>query len=142
MDISQLPAVNASLNAVATCLIVFGFIMIRRGNVGLHRVCMVSAVGVSALFLTCYLVYHFKVVGVTRFSYGGWPKGLYYFILFTHIPLAIVCLPLVGLTVIPALQGDQERHKRWARWTLPIWLYVSVTGVLVYFMLYVWFAAR
>jgi putative membrane protein len=93
----------------------------------------------SALFLTCYLIYHFNVVGVTRFTHPGWPKAIYFFILLTHIPLAALTLPLVILTIIPALRARYDKHRRIAKWTMPIWLYVSVTGVLVYLMLYVWF---
>ena len=101
---------------------------------------MAGAIVTSAAFLACYLVYHFLKAGhVTHFNHDGWPKHLYFFILGTHTPLAIVALPLLVLTVIPALRQHFDAHKRMARWTLPVWLYVSVTGVLVYFMLYVWF---
>lgn len=141
MDLNALPFVNACLNGVATCLILIGVIFVKRGKVHLHRGCMVGALLVSAAFLACYLVYHFNVVSVTRFSHSGWVRWVYFLILFTHIPLAVVTLPLVYLTVVPALRGEDETHKRWARVTFPVWLYVSVTGVLVYLMLYVWFPA-
>jgi uncharacterized membrane protein YozB (DUF420 family) len=114
--------------------------MIRTERKVAHALCMVSALVTSAAFLACYLVYHFLKAGhVTHFIYPGWPKALYFFILGTHTPLAIVALPLLALTVIPAIRQRFDAHKRMARWTLPVWLYVSVTGVLVYFMLYVWF---
>lgn len=139
MEIQDLPLLNASLNGLATFFIVVGLFSIKSGNVSLHKKCMFSAILVSAAFLTSYLIYHFNVTSVTRFSHGGWPRNVYYFILFTHIPLAVAVLPLLWMTVRPAWQGDYPRHKRWAKLTVPVWLYVSVTGVLVYLMLYVWF---
>ncbi len=138
MTLDQLPAVNATLNALATCFIIGGLIFIKRGNKKAHISCMVTAIVVSAAFLTCYLIYHYAHP-VTRFTHPGWPKALYLTILFTHIPLAVLVVPLVLLTVIPALRQRFDRHKRVARWTYPVWLYVSVTGVLVYMMLYRWF---
>jgi uncharacterized membrane protein YozB (DUF420 family) len=114
--------------------------MIRTERKVAHAACMIGAILTSAAFLACYLVYHFLKAGhVTYFTHPGWPKALYLFILGTHTPLAIIALPLIILTVIPAIRRRFEAHKRMARWTLPVWLYVSVTGVLVYFMLYVWF---
>jgi uncharacterized membrane protein YozB (DUF420 family) len=89
--------------------------------------------------LTSYLIYHFNVAAVTKFTHSGWPRTIYYFILITHVPLAALTLPLLVLTIVPALKGRYEVHKRWARITAPVWLYVSVTGVLVYLMLYVWY---
>lgn len=139
MNVQGLPVVNATLNATSTILIVSGLIAIKAGYKNLHRALMMGAIAVSAAFLTCYLVYHFNVVAVTKFTYIGWPKRLYYFILLTHVPLAILVLPLLALTVIPAVKGRYDVHKRWAKITAPIWLYVSVTGVLVYLMLYVWY---
>lgn len=140
MNASQLPAVNATLNALSTLLLLGGWVMISRHHKRAHAACMISAIITSAAFLACYLVYHYLKAGhVTYFTYPGWPKVLYLFILGTHTPLAILVVPLVALTVTPALQQRFDAHKRIARWTLPIWLYVSVTGVLVYFMLYVWF---
>jgi len=140
MNVNELPAVNAALNALSTLFILAGWTMIRLERKVAHALCMVSALITSAAFLACYLVYHFLKEGhVTRFTCPGWPKALYFFILGTHTPLAIVALPLLVLTVIPAIRQRFEEHKRMARWTLPVWLYVSVTGVLVYFMLYVWF---
>ena len=140
MNVNDLPAVNATLNALSTLFILAGWVMIRTERKVAHALCMVSALVTSAAFLACYLVYHFLKAGhVTHFTYPGWPKTLYFFILGTHTPLAIVALPLLALTVIPAVRQRFDVHKRMARWTLPVWLYVSVTGVLVYFMLYVWF---
>lgn len=140
MSVNELPAVNATLNSLSTFLILAGWFMIRSERKVAHAACMISAIITSAAFLGCYLTYHFLKAGhVTHFTYPGWPKALYFFILGTHTPLAIVALPLIILTVIPAIRQRFEAHKRMARWTLPVWLYVSVTGVLVYFMLYVWF---
>jgi uncharacterized membrane protein YozB (DUF420 family) len=140
MNVNELPAVNATLNALSTLFILAGWIMIRLERKVAHALCMVSALVTSAAFLACYLVYHYLKEGhVTRFTHPGWPKTLYLFILGTHTPLAVVALPLLVLTVIPAIRQRFDAHKRMARWTLPVWLYVSVTGVLVYFMLYVWF---
>ncbi len=140
MNVNELPAVNAALNALSTLFILAGWTMIRLERKVAHALCMVSALVTSAAFLACYLVYHFLKEGhVTRFTHPGWPKALYFFILGTHTPLAVVALPLLVLTVIPAIRQRFDAHKRMARWTFPVWLYVSVTGVLVYFMLYVWF---
>ena len=140
MNVNDLPAVNATLNALSTLFILAGWVMIRTERKVAHALCMVSALVTSAAFLACYLVYHFLKAGhVTHFTYPGWPKTLYFFILGTHTPLAVVALPMLALTVIPAIRRRFDAHKRVARWTLPVWLYVSVTGVLVYFMLYVWF---
>lgn len=140
MNVNDLPAVNATLNGLSTLLILSGWFMIRTERKLAHAACMIGAILTSAAFLACYLVYHFLKAGhVTCFTHPGWPKALYLFILGTHTPLAIVALPLIILTVIPAIRRRFEAHKRMARWTLPVWLYVSVTGVLVYFMLYVWF---
>ncbi len=140
MNVNDLPAVNATLNSLSTLLILTGWVMIRTERKVAHAACMIGAILTSAAFLACYLVYHYLKAGhVTHFTYPGWPKALYFFILGTHTPLAIIALPLIILTVIPAVRRRFEAHKRMARWTLPVWLYVSVTGVLVYFMLYVWF---
>jgi putative membrane protein len=139
MNVQQLPLLNASLNSLATLLIVAGLIAIKAGREKLHRTLMRAAIAVSAAFLTSYLIYHFNVTAVTRFTHSGWPKKVYYFILITHVPLAALVLPLLTLTILPALKGRYEAHKRWAKITAPVWLYVSVTGVLVYLMLYVWY---
>jgi len=143
MNVADLPAVNASLNAISTILILTGLAMIRQEHKRAHALCMISAIITSSLFLGCYLTYHYLKAGhVTHFTYPGWPKVLYFIILGTHTPLAILVVPLIAMTVIPALQQRFDAHKRMARWTLPIWLYVSITGVLVYLMLYVWFPAH
>ena len=139
MTISDLPAVNASLNALSTVFIVTGLILIKAERKRAHMVAMISALITSTAFLACYLTYHFNVVAVTKFTHPGWPKALYFFILLTHIPLAVAIVPLVFLTVIPALRARYDQHRKWAKITAPLWLYVSVTGVLVYLMLYVWF---
>jgi uncharacterized membrane protein YozB (DUF420 family) len=140
MNVSDLPAINASLNGISALLILLGVAMIRQEHKRAHALCMISAIITSTLFLCCYLTYHYLKAGhVTHFATPGWPKALYFFILGTHTPLAILVVPLIAMTVIPALQQRYDAHKRLARWTLPVWLYVSVTGVLVYFMLYIWF---
>ena len=140
MTVHQLPAINATLNGISALLILIGYAMIKQERKRSHALCMVSAIITSALFLGCYLTYHYLKAGhVTHFTHPGWPKALYFFILGTHTPLAVLVIPLIALTVIPALQQRFDAHKRMARWTLPIWLYVSVTGVLVYLMLYIWF---
>lgn len=138
MDLTALPTLNASLNALAATLLVAGFAAIRSGRVPVHRACMLGACAASALFLASYLTYHFQVP-VTPFKGQGPVRWVYFAILIPHVVLAAVMLPLVLLTLLRALRGNFERHRRIARFTLPIWLYVSVTGVLVYLMLYVWF---
>jgi uncharacterized membrane protein YozB (DUF420 family) len=138
MTVHQLPGVNATLNGISTLLIILGWIMIKCHHKRAHALCMLSAIVASALFLGCYLYYHFHV-GHVAFTQTGWPRTLYFFILFTHLPLALTIVPLIALTITPALQQRFDAHKKMARWTLPIWLYVSVTGVLVYLMLYIWF---
>lgn len=138
IDVYDLPALNAALNTAAVFLLVTGYLMIRRGKVAQHKACMLTAMVVSVLFLTSYVVYHIHA-GSMRFTTPGWPRILYYSILFTHVPLAASVLPLVIITAIRALRGRFDSHRRIAHWTLPIWLYVAVTGVLVYLMLYQWF---
>lgn len=130
-----LPVVNASLNATATCLIVCGWLAIRRRNVGVHWKCMVGAVCCSALFLVCYVV-RFILTGTHRFEGPPLLRLTYLTILFSHMALAIVTLPLVVRTVYLAAKKRFDEHVRIVRWTLPIWLYVSSTGVVIYFMLY------
>jgi putative membrane protein len=138
MTIADLPAINASLNLVSTVFISAGWYWIRRNFWQRHVVCMVTAVISSALFLAGYVVYHAHV-GEKSSGYTGWIAMVYFPILATHIFLAFVTLPLVILTLIPVFQRRWDRHRRIARWTMPIWLYVSVTGVFVYLMLYKWF---
>jgi putative membrane protein len=140
MHASDLPIVNASLNGLSTVFILTGITFIKNDRKFAHIVSMSCALVTSTAFLACYVTYHALKHGVvTRFTYPGWPKTLYFWILFTHVPLAFITLPLVVLTVIPAFRARYDKHRRIARWTFPIWLYVSVTGVLVYLMLYVWF---
>jgi uncharacterized membrane protein YozB (DUF420 family) len=139
VDFTVLPAVNAVLNASATVLIVAGLVLIKRGRREAHRRVMLAAVGVSALFLVSYLTHKFTV-GPRSFGHEGEAvRTVYLAILLSHTVLAGLTLPLVITTVVFALRGSLERHKKLARWTAPIWLYVSVTGVLVYLMLYQWF---
>jgi uncharacterized membrane protein YozB (DUF420 family) len=137
MSVTDLPLVNATLNSTCTLLLLAGWWFIKHERKRPHIVCMVSALAVSALFLASYLVYHYHV-GSVRFTAQGLVRPVYFFILITHLVLAIVIVPMVIMTVVPALQARFDRHKKWARWTLPLWLYVSITGVLVYLMLYIW----
>jgi uncharacterized membrane protein YozB (DUF420 family) len=135
IPLSDLPGVNAALNTASALLLATGYLFIRKGRVALHRLCMLSALLTSTLFLTSYLIYHYNV-GSVPFRGQGWVRAVYFGILISHTILAIAILPLVLITVARALKGSFERHKRIARWTLPLWLYVSVTGVIVYWMLY------
>jgi len=134
----HLPFVYTILNGIATVFIIAGFLFIKSGRRIPHIACMVTALTASAGFLALYLVYHYTA-GHVPFAGTGAVRAVYFAILLTHIPLAVVNLPMIILTVIPALRKRFDRHKRLARWTLPVWLYVSVTGILVYLMLYVWF---
>jgi putative membrane protein len=134
------PALNASLNAASAVLLLSGYRFIRRRNVTEHRICMVSAFIVSTAFLISYLIYHARV-GSVPFQGRGWIRPVYFFILITHIVLAATILPLALVTLSRALREQFDRHKRIARWTLPIWLYVSVSGVVIYFLLYHLYAA-
>jgi putative membrane protein len=138
MTITDLPAVNASLNLVSTVFISMGWYLIRRGAWRRHVACMITAVISSTFFLAGYVVYHVHV-GEKSSGYTGLMAAIYFPILFTHVLLAFMTLPLVILTLIPVFRRRWDRHRRIGRWTMPIWLYVSVTGVLVYFMLYKWF---
>ena len=137
MDYTILPTVNASLNALSSVLLVSGWFFIRRREIARHRACMLTAVAVSALFLTSYVVYHAKV-GSVPYQGQGVMRTIYFVILLTHIPLAAAILPLALITLSRALAARFDRHRAIARWTLPIWLYVSVTGVVIYAMLYHW----
>jgi putative membrane protein len=132
---SMQPALNATLNAIAAVLLTAGWINIRRRNVAAHRACMLAAFGASTLFLVSYVIYHARAASVP-FTGQGWIRPVYFFILITHIVLAAVIVPLALTTIYRALRGELWRHKRIARVTLPVWLYVSVTGVLVYLMLH------
>ena len=130
-----LPALNAGLNTAAACCLLGGYYWIRRRRVAIHKRFMAAALGFSSLFLTSYLIYHFQV-GSVAFTGTGWVRPVYYAILLSHIVLAAAILPLAAVTVYRAWNEQFESHKRLARWTLPIWLYVSVTGVIIYGMLY------
>lgn len=141
MDISLLPHVNAILNSTSALLLLAGFRFIRLGRIAAHRNCQVSAVVTSSLFLISYLTYHYYH-GATRFAGQGIVRPFYFTILTTHTILAIVIVPLILLTLYRATRGDFIRHRRIARWTLPLWLYVSVTGVIVYLMLYQIYPSR
>ena len=134
----DLPSLNALLNATCAILLVGGYLAIRRDAVTLHKTLMLTALAVSVLFLTSYLYYHFAIKHgePTRFSGEGWPKTVYLAILLSHTVLAAVAAPMAVTTAYLGLRGRLDRHVRLARWTLPIWLYVSVTGVIVYWMLY------
>ncbi|MEO5720894.1 MAG: DUF420 domain-containing protein [Chthoniobacterales bacterium] len=138
MTISDLPALNASLNAFSTIFIAAGWYLIRRGFWRQHIACMITAIVSSGAFLVSYLFYHYHT-GSTRFTAEGIVRPIYFTILITHVILAFTVLPLVIVTVVPALRRRWDKHRRMGRWTMPIWLYVSVTGVIVYFMLYQWF---
>ena len=133
--VSVLPAVNATLNGTAAVLLAAGWLNFRRRNVAAHRACMLAAFGASTLFLVSYVIYHARAAAVP-FTGQGWVRPVYFFILITHIVLATVIVPLALTTIYRALRGELWRHKRIARVTLPVWLYVSVTGVLVYLMLH------
>lgn len=135
MTVQDLPALNATLNAIATVFLATGWVLIRRGRRDAHRRCMLSAFTASALFLVSYLVYHYNV-GSVPFQKQGPIRTVYLTILFTHIVLAAAILPLALVTLSRALAQKFDKHRRIARWTLPIWLYVSVTGVVIYIMLY------
>jgi len=135
VDVHSLPAVNATLNGTAAALLVTGYTLIRKGRVYAHKRVMLTAFGVSVAFLICYLVYHAQV-GSVHYPKTGVIRIVYFTILITHTVLA-ACVPVLAvITLRRALRGDFQRHRRIARWTLPIWLYVSVTGVVVYLMLY------
>lgn len=135
MTLSDLPAVNAGLNSLSTVLLLAGYRNIRRRNIPAHRACMVAAFAVSTLFLVCYLTYHVQV-GSVPFRGQGWIRPVYFTILISHITLAAAILPLALVTLYRAWRERFDSHRRIARWTLPLWLYVSVTGVVVYLMLY------
>jgi uncharacterized membrane protein YozB (DUF420 family) len=144
MTIFDLPPINAALNGLSTLLICSGWVMILQDRKRSHITCMISALVCSTVFLACYLTYHFGMIaavgeGSVRFTAQGIVRPIYYLILFTHLIGAFLILPLVFLTVIPALRARFDRHRKMGKFTLPIWLYVSVTGVIVYFMLYQWF---
>ena len=137
IDYTLLPAVNATLNALSGTFLFVGYVLIRRREIHAHRNAMLGAFASSTLFLISYLVYHAQA-GSRPFTGGGPVRALYFAILISHVLLAAAIVPLALVTLTRALRGDFRRHRRIARWTFPIWMYVSVTGVVIYWMLY-WF---
>jgi uncharacterized membrane protein YozB (DUF420 family) len=135
MNVSDLPALNATLNGVAALFLLAGYAFIKRRQIGAHRACMLSACAASALFLVSYVIYHANA-GSKPFPGTGGARVVYFVILITHVVLAAVILPMAIVTLSRALRKRFDLHVRLARWTLPIWLYVSVTGVVIYGMLY------
>jgi putative membrane protein len=135
LEVSALPALNAVLNGTSGALLVAGYLCIRRRRRTAHLTCMLTAFGVSTLFLISYVVYHYSA-GSRPFAGQGWIRPVYFVLLVSHIALAAAIVPLALITIYRALSSQFGRHRRLARWTLPIWLYVSVTGVLVYWMLH------
>ena len=142
MTIHDLPVVNASLNALSTVFLTVGYIFIKQRKQNAHRNCMVAAFITSTIFLACYLTYHLTVKAVTKFQGQGIVRPIYFLILITHVILAVVIVPLILVTLNRALKQRWEFHKKIARWTWPLWMYVSITGVIVYLMLYQWFPGK
>ena len=141
MSIYVLPPINASLNALSAVFLTAGFIFIRQKKIIAHRNCMISAFCVSAIFLICYVTYHTYLAvvlhrGPTHFQNPAWFRPIYLTILLTHTILAMVIVPMIFITISRALSERFDRHKKIARWTWPIWMYVSITGVIVYLLLY------
>jgi uncharacterized membrane protein YozB (DUF420 family) len=141
MSFSDLPKINASLNALSAVLLTAGYIFIKRKNKTAHRNCMIGAVTCSVIFLGCYLYYHFHA-GRTIFKDPAWFRPIYLTLLLTHTLLAVTIIPMIIITVRRAAKARFDLHKKIARWTWPIWMYVSVTGVLIYFLLYQIFPQR
>ena len=135
MTVTDLPALNATLNAISFVFLLSGYVFIRRGQWQKHRLCMIGALVMSALFLTSYVIYHLNV-GSVPFRRTGWIRTVYFAVLIPHVILAAAIVPLVLITVSRALSKRFDRHRVIARWTLPLWMYVSITGVIVYVMLY------
>ena len=147
MSFTDLPLVNAGLNGLSTLLLTAGFVFIKRGNKIAHRNCMLAALVTSTLFLVCYLTYHYQMKQVygeahTRFLEPAWFRPIYLAILFTHLLGAFAIVPLVLITLTRALRERFDAHKKIARWTWPVWMYVSVTGVVIYLLLYQIFPQR
>lgn len=135
--VAALPALNAALNASSALFLGAGYVLIRRRRIAAHRACMLAAASVSTAFLISYVIYH-SLAGSRPFTGQGWMRAVYFPVLITHVVLAAGMVPFVLTTLYRALAGDFVRHARLARWTLPVWMYVSVTGVAVYWMLYRW----
>jgi uncharacterized membrane protein YozB (DUF420 family) len=147
MSFTDLPLVNACLNGLSTVLLTAGFVFIKRGRKLAHRNCMLAALVTSTIFLVCYLTYHYQMKQAygeahTRFLEPAWFRPIYLTILFTHLLGAFAIVPLVLITLTRALRERFEAHKRIARWTWPVWMYVSVTGVVIYLLLYQIFPQR
>ncbi len=135
MSITDLPATNAFLNGLCTIFLLLGFIYIKRGDIQTHQKCMVTALILSALFLTSYLIYHSQV-GSVPYPHHDWTRPIYFAILIPHIILAAVNVPFIIALVWRAYKGEFNRHRRLARWVWPSWIFVSITGVIIYLMLY------
>lgn len=135
MDPTNLPTLNALLNAASAVLLTAGYAQVRRGRIAAHRICMLAACGTSTLFLISYVIYHLNV-GSVPYTGQGAARIFYFAVLISHVILAALIGPLVVVTLAHALRERFDRHRRIARWTLPLWLYVSVTGIIVYVMLY------
>jgi putative membrane protein len=135
---SYFPALNASLNGASAILLLTGRLLISQGKIAAHRACMIAAMTASALFLCCYLFFHYEA-GNILFLGQGWVRPVYFTILISHVTLAIVIVPLAIITLNRGLKARYSAHRAIARWTWPLWMYVSITGVIVYFMLYQWF---
>ena len=147
MSMSDLPAVNASLNTLSAVFLALGFVFIKRGQKIAHRNCMIAAFTTSVIFLACYLTYHTYLAvvlhqGPTRFLDPAWFRPIYLIILLTHTVLAVIIVPLILMTLWRAKNQNFEAHKKIARWTWPLWMYVSVTGVVVYWLLYIKFPQK
>jgi uncharacterized membrane protein YozB (DUF420 family) len=142
VTLHDLPACNATFNGLAGVFLGFGFYFVKQGKVIAHRNCMIAAVCSSALFLTGYLTYHFTVHGLTHFRDPAWFRPIYLTILLTHTVLAVVIVPMILITLSYALRQRFDKHKKIARWTWPLWMYVSVTGVVIYLLLYQIFPQR
>lgn len=135
MTLTDLPTLNATLNGISAILLISGWFLIKRGERQKHRACMIAALVVSALFLTSYVIYHLQV-GSVPFKGTGWIRTVYFAVLIPHVILAAAIVPPILITASRGLTAKYDKHRRIARWTLPLWLYVSVTGVIVYLMLY------
>ena len=134
------PALNATLNASSAAFLTLGYFFIRRRRIQAHKTCMLLAFACSTVFLVSYVIYHLQV-GSVRFQGQGWIRPVYFALLTSHTILAVTVVPLALVTLARSLRGDFQRHRAIARWTLPVWLYVSATGVIVYFLLYHLYAA-
>jgi uncharacterized membrane protein YozB (DUF420 family) len=136
MSVTDLPMLNAGLNGLSAFFLGLGYWFIRRGRKVAHRNCMVAAVCTSLLFLAGYLTYHFTVRAITHFQNPAWFRPVYLALLLTHTVLAAAIVPLILITLVRALRARFDAHKKIARWTWPLWMYVSVTGVIIYLLLY------